>query len=74
LNGGLVLAKVKLRDGESQDRLLRRFRKVVIRSGVLSEVRKRRWFVSKSEQRRMDRKKAIRRIKKRARMNNNYDN
>ena len=68
------MAKVKLRDGESQDRLLRRFRKVVIRSGVLSEVRKRRWFVSKSEQRRMDRKKAIRRIKKRARMNNNYDN
>jgi len=69
LNGGNVLAKVKLRDGESQDRLLRRFRKVVIRSGVLSEVRKRRWFVSKSEQRRIERKKAIRRIKKRARMN-----
>jgi len=63
------LAKVKLRDGESQDRLLRRFRKVVIRSGVLSEVRKRRWFVSKSEQRRIEKKKAVRRIKKRARMN-----
>jgi len=69
LNGGNVLAKVKLRDGESQDRLLRRFRKVVIRSGVLSEVRKRRWFVSKSEQRRIEKKKAVRRIKKRARMN-----
>ena len=68
------MAKVKLRDGESQDRLLRRFRKVVIRSGVLSEVRKRRWFVSKSEQRRMDKKKAIRRIKKRARIKNSYDN
>ena len=68
------MARVKLRDGESQDRLLRRFRKVVIRSGVLSEVRKRRWFVSKSEQRRVEKKKAIRRIKKRARMNNRYDN
>ena len=68
------MAKVKLRDGESQDKLLRRFRKVVIRSKVLSEVRKRRWFVSKSEQRRMDKKKAIRRIKKRARIKNSYDN
>jgi len=68
------LAKVKLRNGESQDKLLRRFRKAVIRTGVLSEVRKRRWFVSKSERRRMERKKAIRRIKKRARMNRGYDN
>lgn len=68
------MAKVKLRNGESQDKLLRRFRKSVIRSGVLSEVRKRRWFVSKSEQRRMERKKAIRRIKKKARMNGRYDN
>jgi len=63
------LAKVKLRDGESQQQLLRRFRKKVTRSGILSEVRKRRWFVSKNEQRRMDVKKAIRRQKKRARRN-----
>ena len=68
------MARVKLRDGESQDKLLRRFRKAVIRSSVLGEVRKRRWFVSKSEQRRMDKKKAIRRIKKKARLNNRYDN
>lgn len=68
------MAKVKLRNDESQDKLLRRFRKAVIRSGVMSEVRKRRWFISKSEQRRMDKKKAIRRIKKRARINNRYDN
>jgi len=61
------LAKVTLRDGESQQQLLRRFRKKVTRSGILSEVRKRRWFVSKNEQRRMDVKKAIRRQKKRAR-------
>lgn len=63
------MAKVKLRDGESQDKLLRRFRKAVIRGKVLSEVRKRRWFVSKSEQKRMDKKKAIRRYRKRARTN-----
>ena len=58
------MAKVVLREGESQDKLLRRFRKKVIRSGVMSEVRKRRWFVSKNEQRRMEDKKAIRRMKK----------
>ena len=66
------MAKVVLRDGESQDKLLRRFRKKVTRSGVMSEVRKRRWFVSKNEQRRMDEKKAIRRYKKRARRQQDY--
>jgi len=64
------LPKVVLRDGESQEKLLRRFRKAVTRSGVLSEVRKRRWFVSKSEQRRMAEKKAIRRQGKRERRRN----
>lgn len=65
------MAKVTLRDGESQQQLLRRFRKKVTRSSIMSEVRKRRWFVSKNEQRRMDVKKAIRRQKKRARRNRN---
>jgi len=68
------LPKVELRDGESQEKLLRRFRKVVTRSGVLSEVRKRRWFVSKNEQRRIEDKKAIRRYKKRARRRGDYGN
>jgi len=66
------LPKVVLREGESQQQLLRRFRKKTIRSGVMSEVRKRRWFVSRSEQRRMDEKKAIRRIKKRERKKQDY--
>jgi small subunit ribosomal protein S21 len=70
MNGGLVLPRVVLREGESQQQLLRRFRKVVTRSSVLSEVRKRRWFISKNEQRRIAEKKAIRRQRKRAR--NNY--
>ena len=60
-----VLAAVNLRNGESQDSLLKRFRKKVVKSGVLSTVRRKRWFVSKSEQRRMEKKKAIRRIKRR---------
>jgi len=58
------LAVVKLRNGESQDQLLKRFRKKVVKSGVLSTVRRKRWFVSKSEQRRMERKKAARRFKR----------
>jgi len=56
---------VMLRSNESQDQLLKRFRKKVVKSGVLSTVRRKRWYVSKSEQRRMERKKAIRRIKRR---------
>jgi small subunit ribosomal protein S21 len=58
------LAIVRIRNGESQDQLLKRFRKKVVKSGVLSTVRKKRWFVSKSEQRRMERKKSARRIKR----------
>ena len=56
-----VLARVVLRPNESQDQLLRRFRKQVVRSGVLSTIRRKRWFVSKSELRRLEKKKAIRR-------------
>lgn len=60
------MASVNLRNGESQDSLLKRFRKKIVKSGILSTIRNKRWFVSKSEQRRMERKKAIRRIKRRA--------
>ena len=58
------MAVVRIRSGESQDQLLKRFRKKVVKSGVLSTVRRKRWFVSKSEQRRMERKKAARRFKR----------
>jgi small subunit ribosomal protein S21 len=60
------LASVNLRSGESQDSLLKRFRKKIVKSGILSTIRNKRWFISKSEQRRMAKKKAIRRIKRRA--------
>jgi small subunit ribosomal protein S21 len=59
------MATVTLRQNESQDQLLKRFRKKVAKSGILSTVRRKRWFVSKSELRRIDRKKAIRRFKRR---------
>ena len=56
---------VELRAGESQDSLLKRFRKEVIKTRVLSTYRKKRWFVSKSELRRIQKKKAVRRYKRR---------
>lgn len=59
------LPAVVLRPNESQDQLLKRFRKKVVKSGVLSTVRRKRWFVSKSELRRVEKKKAIRRIRRR---------
>ncbi len=59
------MTAVVLRQNESQEQLLKRFRKKVVKSGVLSTVRRKRWFVSKSEQRRVEEKKAIRRIKRR---------
>jgi small subunit ribosomal protein S21 len=59
------MAIVVLRPNESQDSLLKRFRKKVVKTGVLSTVRRKRWFISKSELRRVEKKKAIRRIKRR---------
>ncbi|MEN6300916.1 MAG: 30S ribosomal protein S21 [Anaerolineaceae bacterium] len=59
------MTSVVLRSNESQDQLLKRFRKKVAKSGVLSTVRRKRWFVSKSELRRIQKKKATRRFKRR---------
>jgi len=59
------LTTVQLRSNESQESLLRRFRKQVIKDGVMSAIRKKRWHVSKSELRRIERKKAIRRSRRR---------
>jgi small subunit ribosomal protein S21 len=61
------LTKVVLRTNESQAQLLRRFRKKVAKSGKMSAVRKKRWFMSKSEQKRIAKKKAIRRHKRKRR-------
>lgn len=59
------MTTVKVRPNESTDQLLRRFRKKVAKSGVLSTVRRKRWFVSKSELRRIAKKKAARRMRRR---------
>jgi small subunit ribosomal protein S21 len=60
-----MVLSVTLQPGESQEQLLRRFRKQVAKSGILSTVRRKRWHVSKSELRRIQRKKAIRRARRR---------
>lgn len=51
---------VDLRPGESQEALLKRFRKDVVRDRILSTYRKKRWFVSKSEDRRLAKQRATR--------------
>ncbi|MBK8023340.1 MAG: 30S ribosomal protein S21 [Chloroflexota bacterium] len=61
------MAHVTLKPGESQESLLRRFRKKVTNAGVLSTVRRKRWHISKSELRRIEKKKAIRRSRRRQR-------
>lgn len=55
---------VDLRDGESQESLLKRFRKEIVKTRVLSTYRKKRWFVSKSEQRRLAKQRAIRKARR----------
>jgi small subunit ribosomal protein S21 len=61
------VATVVLRPNESQESLMKRFRKEVVRSGVLTTLRRKRWHVSKSEERRRAKKKAIRKARQRER-------
>jgi small subunit ribosomal protein S21 len=65
LKADQILTKVVLRPNESQAQLFSRFRKKVSKSGKLSVIRKKRWFVSKSEVRRIAKKKAMRKQKRR---------
>ena len=68
LQGGLrLLVRVELRQNESQQQLLKRFRKRVARSGILSAAKRKRWFVPDSQVRRIKKKKAIQRHKRRQR-------
>jgi len=57
---------VDLRPGESQEGLLKRFRKDVVRDRILSTYRKKRWFVSKSENRRLAKQRAARKARRKA--------
>ncbi len=59
------MARVQLRPDESPESLIKRFRKRVNESGVLQDVRRKRWYMSPSEVRRLQKKKAIRRARRR---------
>ena len=62
------MASVVLRQNETQDSLLKRFKKKVIKSGLLTTIRTKRWFISKSEARRIAKKKSIQRIRRKKRI------
>jgi small subunit ribosomal protein S21 len=59
------VTKVFARQGESIENLLKRFRKKVTGDRILSEAKRKRYFVSKSEQRRIDKRKAQRKERRR---------
>jgi small subunit ribosomal protein S21 len=63
--GSQSVTKVIRRDGESPESLLRRFRKKVARDRILSDAKRKRYFMSKSEQKRIALRKARRRERKR---------
>jgi ribosomal protein S21 len=52
---------VSIREGESQDSLLRRFQKMVQTSGILRDLKAHRYFISKGEKARLKAQKNARR-------------
>jgi ribosomal protein S21 len=58
---GVPLLKVSIREGESQEALLRRFQRMVQMSGVLREAKAHSHFVSKRDAARAKAKKSARR-------------
>jgi ribosomal protein S21 len=53
--------KVSIREGETQDSLLKRFQRMIQMDGVLREVKSHRYFLSKRETARLKAKKNARR-------------
>lgn len=58
--------QVSLREGETQENLMRRFRSGMQRSGILQDVKRRRYFISKSQKARLAARRALRRARRRA--------
>ncbi len=55
------MVKLRLRDNESVQDAVRRFRKLVEHAGIKKELRKREFFEKPSEERRRERRRAHRR-------------
>ena len=60
-----VVLMVELREGESQESLIGRFRKMVQREGILSEAKSKSRFLSNREAARLRRQRAMRRRRRR---------
>ena len=63
---------IKARPGESLDSMLRRFKKEVLKSEVLKDLRKKEYYVSPSEKRRLKSAEAQKRARKNAPKIKNY--
>jgi small subunit ribosomal protein S21 len=63
---------VVARDGEPVEELLARFKRGMVRSGILKDLKKRRYFVGPGEERRMKAKAAERKRKQRQRKTDNW--
>ena len=75
-SGGEVklMTYVVLRDNESSESLIKRFRKKVSNDRILSELRKRRYYITKGEQDRIAKRKGIARARRRERKMRNRRN
>ncbi|MCE2454207.1 MAG: 30S ribosomal protein S21 [Gemmatimonadetes bacterium] len=62
---GAVVLEVTIQESESLERALRRFKRKVQRSGLYSELRKRRFYEKPSAQRKRKREAAVRRERRR---------
>ena len=60
----IALTFVTIREGEDGEQLLKRFHTSMQRSGILRELRNRRFFRSKGEQTRMDKARSLRRLRR----------
>ncbi len=60
----IALTFVTIREGEDGEQLLKRFQTSMQRSGILRELRNRRFFRSKGEQTRMDKARSLRRLRR----------
>ena len=55
---------MRIREGEDGEGLLKRFQSSMQRSGIMKELRNRRYFRSRGEQARLDRARSLRRLRR----------
>jgi len=61
----LILANVKVRDGESLEEALRRFKRECEKEGILTEIKKREYYESPSVKKRRKEKESKRKSRRR---------